>query len=75
MHLLLAECYGRGRVVDRGRRRRIWSFLQAGLGMNTGVGDAIDLGWKLAATIEGWGGPGLMASYEAERPRRWKAEC
>ncbi len=35
--------------------------------MNTGVGDAIDLGWKLAATIQGWGGPGLMASYEAER--------
>jgi hypothetical protein len=37
------------------------------LGMNTGIGDAIDLGWKLAATIQGWGGPELMTSYDAER--------
>ena len=35
--------------------------------MNTGVGDAIDLSWKLAATLQGWGGPGLLPSYEAER--------
>ena len=38
-----------------------------GLGMNSGVGDAVDLAWKLSATIAGWGGPGLLASYEAER--------
>ncbi|MEE8334211.1 MAG: FAD-dependent monooxygenase, partial [Alphaproteobacteria bacterium] len=38
-----------------------------GFGMNTGMGDAIDLGWKLAATIGGWGGPRLLESYEAER--------
>src|SRR5262249_54549171 len=38
-----------------------------GLGMNTGVGDAIDLAWKLSATLEGWGGPNLLASYETER--------
>ena len=38
-----------------------------GLGMNTGVGDAIDLSWKLAATLQGWGGPKLLASYEIER--------
>jgi hypothetical protein len=35
--------------------------------MNTGVGDAIDLSWKLAATLRGWGGPKLLQSYEAER--------
>jgi len=35
--------------------------------MNTGVGDAFDLSWKLAATLEGWGGPGLLESYEIER--------
>ena len=35
--------------------------------MNTGLGDATDLGWKLAATIQGWGGPHLLASYDAER--------
>jgi hypothetical protein len=38
-----------------------------GLGMNSGVGDAIDLSWKLAATLQGWGGPKLLASYETER--------
>jgi hypothetical protein len=38
-----------------------------GLGMNTGVGDAVDLSWKLAAALAGWGGPRLLASYEAER--------
>lgn len=38
-----------------------------GVGMNTGIGDAIDLGWKLAAVEAGWGGEALLASYEIER--------
>jgi hypothetical protein len=38
-----------------------------GLGYNTGVEDAVNLGWKLAALIKGWGGPALLASYEIER--------
>ena len=38
-----------------------------GYGMNTGVGDAVDLGWKLAAFVNGWGGETLLNSYEAER--------
>ncbi|MFF2028097.1 FAD-dependent monooxygenase, partial [Streptomyces sp. NPDC058171] len=38
-----------------------------GYGMNTGVGDAVDLGWKLAAVINGWGGERLLDSYDAER--------
>jgi len=38
-----------------------------GLGMNTGVGDAIDLSWKLHATLQGWGGTNLLHSYEIER--------
>jgi hypothetical protein len=37
------------------------------LGMNTGIGDAVDLGWKLAATLQGWGGARLIESYDAER--------
>ena len=37
------------------------------LGMNTGIADAVDLGWKLAAVLQGWGGPSLLASYDAER--------
>ena len=35
--------------------------------MNTGVGDAVGLGWAFAAILQGWGGPGLLAAYEAER--------
>ena len=38
-----------------------------GFGMNTGMGDAADLGWKLAACVEGWGGDALLESYEPER--------
>ena len=38
-----------------------------GLGMNTGIQDAFDLGWKLAAMVQGWGGPALLDSYDIER--------
>jgi 2-polyprenyl-6-methoxyphenol hydroxylase-like FAD-dependent oxidoreductase len=38
-----------------------------GVGMNTGIGDAVDLGWKLAAVETGWGGPALLSAYEIER--------
>jgi hypothetical protein len=35
--------------------------------MHTGLEEAVNLAWKLAAMTEGWGGPALLASYEAER--------
>jgi 2-polyprenyl-6-methoxyphenol hydroxylase-like FAD-dependent oxidoreductase len=62
-------------VADRYRDRRVLMAGDAvhlviptgGLGMNTGLGDAIDLAWKLAGTLQGWGGPGLLDSYELER--------
>ncbi len=38
-----------------------------GFGMNTGMGDAVDLGWKLEAMVRGWGGPRLLDSYVHER--------
>ena len=38
-----------------------------GLGMNTGIQDAANLGWKLAAAVFGWAPPGLLDSYESER--------
>src|SRR5690606_31170482 len=38
-----------------------------GFGMNMGIGDAVDLGWKLSAALNGWGGPALLDSYERER--------
>ncbi len=44
-----------------------------GYGMNQGVQDAVDLGWKLSATLSGWGSDGLLDSYELERKpvNRW----
>jgi 2-polyprenyl-6-methoxyphenol hydroxylase-like FAD-dependent oxidoreductase len=66
MNLLLADRYGEGRVFLAGDAVHL-VIPTGGLGMNTGVGDAIDLAWKLAATLEGWGGPNLLGSYETER--------
>jgi 2-polyprenyl-6-methoxyphenol hydroxylase-like FAD-dependent oxidoreductase len=64
--LLLAEHYSAGRVFIAGDAAHL-VIPTGGLGMNTGVGDANDISWKLAATLQGWGGPRLVASYEAER--------
>jgi 2-polyprenyl-6-methoxyphenol hydroxylase-like FAD-dependent oxidoreductase len=65
-NLLLADRYRDGRVFLAGDAAHL-VIPTGGLGMNTGVGDAIDLSWKLAATLEGWGGPALLDSYEIER--------
>jgi 2-polyprenyl-6-methoxyphenol hydroxylase-like FAD-dependent oxidoreductase len=65
-NLLLADRYRAGRVFLAGDAVRL-VIPAGGLGMNTGVGDAFDLSWKLAATLEGWGGPELLDSYEIER--------
>ena len=66
LNLLLADRYGRGRVFLAGDAAHL-VIPTGGLGMNTGVGDAVDLAWKLAGTLRGWGGPNLLASYEIER--------
>src|SRR5262249_34021259 len=66
MNLLLAESYGNGRVFLAGDAVHL-VVPTGGLGMNTGVGDAIDLSWKLAATLQGWGGSNLLRSYDIER--------
>ena len=63
---LVAERYGLGRVFLAGDAAHVMSPT-GGFGMNTGIGDSIDLAWKLAATLRGWGGPGLLSSYDAER--------
>ncbi len=63
---VVAERYGEGRVFLAGDAVHQLSPTGA-LGMNTGIADAVDLGWKLAAVLQGWGGGRLLASYEAER--------
>jgi 2-polyprenyl-6-methoxyphenol hydroxylase-like FAD-dependent oxidoreductase len=65
-NLLLADRYGHKRVFLAGDAVHL-VIPTGGLGMNSGVGDAVDLSWKLAATLKGWGGPALLASYEIER--------
>jgi 2-polyprenyl-6-methoxyphenol hydroxylase-like FAD-dependent oxidoreductase len=65
-NLLLADHYGKDRVLLAGDAVHL-VIPTGGLGMNSGVGDAIDLSWKLAATLAGWGGPNLLKSYEIER--------
>lgn len=65
-HLLIAERYRDKRVLIAGDAAHL-VIPTGGLGMNTGIGDAIDLSWKLAGTIAGWGGPNLLDSYEWER--------
>jgi 2-polyprenyl-6-methoxyphenol hydroxylase-like FAD-dependent oxidoreductase len=67
-NLLLADSYGEDRVFLAGDAVHL-VIPTGGLGMNSGVGDAIDLSWKLAATLEGWGGPALLPAYTAERRR------
>lgn len=63
---LVAERFGQGRVVLAGDAVHLFTPA-GGFGMNTGVDDAANLGWKLAAMVQGWGGPRLIESYERER--------
>jgi 2-polyprenyl-6-methoxyphenol hydroxylase-like FAD-dependent oxidoreductase len=63
---MLADAYGRDRILLAGDAAHTM-IPTGGYGMNTGLGDAINLGWKLAAAVQGWGGADLLASYEIER--------
>mgnify|MGYP003638771579 CR=1 FL=1 len=73
--LNIEDWYGRRLVVDKLREGRV--FLAgdsahlwvpyAGYGMNAGIADAIDLGWILAGSVNGWGGQKLLDAYVAER--------
>lgn len=65
-HKLLANHYRSGNVFLIGDACHLHSPF-GGHGMNLGVGDSVDLGWKLAACLQGWGGPALLDSYERER--------
>jgi 2-polyprenyl-6-methoxyphenol hydroxylase-like FAD-dependent oxidoreductase len=62
----VAQSYGRGRALIAGDAAHECSPT-GGIGMHTGLEEVVNLGWKLAAMIEGWGGPALIPSYAIER--------
>jgi hypothetical protein len=61
-----ARHYRVDRVFIAGDAAHVHSPL-GGQGMNTGIGDAMNLGWKLAGAVHGWAPPWLLDSYEDER--------
>ena len=63
---LVADQYGHGRVILSGDAVHLFTP-QGGFGMNTGIDDVANLAWKLAASVQNWGGPTLIDSYEKER--------
>ncbi len=63
---LIADSYRKERIFLAGDACHLHPPF-GGYGMNMGVADGVDLGWKFAACLQGWGGPGLLDSYEAER--------
>jgi 2-polyprenyl-6-methoxyphenol hydroxylase-like FAD-dependent oxidoreductase len=63
---LVAERYKAGRIFIAGDAAHLFTPT-GGFGMNTGIDDSSNLAWKLAAALQGWGGPRLLDSYEAER--------
>ncbi|MEU3609497.1 FAD-dependent monooxygenase [Streptomyces sp. NPDC035033] len=62
----VAARYRDGRVLLAGDAAHTLSP-SGGFGLATGIGDAADLGWKLAAELAGWAGPGLLDTYGSER--------
>ena len=65
-HSVVADKYRDGRVFLAGDACHLHPPF-GGFGMNMGVSDAVDLGWKIAATLQGWGGSALLDSYVQER--------
>ena len=63
---LVAEKMSEGRIFIAGDAAHLFTPT-GGLGYNTAIEDAVNLGWKLSAVINGWGGNGLLKSYHPER--------
>ena len=66
IHSLITPQFRDRRVFLAGDAAHLISPM-GGWGMNLGISDAADLGWKLAATLQGWGGEQLLDSYHVER--------
>lgn len=63
---MTARHYRHGRILLAGDAAHTMSPT-GGFGMNTGIIDTVNLGWKLAAALGGWAGPALLDSYDAEQ--------
>ncbi len=63
---LVANKFSNGRAFIAGDAAHLFTPT-GGMGYNTSVDDAVNLGWKLAAVVQGWADPALLDSYEAER--------
>src|SRR4030095_546013 len=61
-----AEQYRKGRILLAGDAAHV-QLPAGGPGLSTGLNDAVNLGWKLAAHIQGWGAADLLDSYHVER--------
>jgi len=66
LRFMLADSYRQGRVFIAGDAAHSHPPY-GGYGVNSGLEDARNLGWKLASTLQGWGGGDLLDSYDAER--------
>jgi 4-hydroxyisophthalate hydroxylase len=66
LRVSMADTYRDGRVLIAGDAAHSHPPY-GGYGLNTGLEDAVNLGWKLAAVLQGWGGPRLLDSYTEER--------
>lgn len=65
-YALVADRFRTGRLLVAGDAAHLFTPT-GGMGYNTSVDDAVNLGWKLAAVVQGWAPPALLDSYEAER--------
>jgi 2-polyprenyl-6-methoxyphenol hydroxylase-like FAD-dependent oxidoreductase len=65
-YTLVANRYATGRMFIAGDAAHLFTPA-AGMGYNTAIDDAVNLGWKLAGVVQGWAGESLLDSYEAER--------
>ena len=66
LRVAVAETYQAGRIFIAGDAAHSHPPY-GGFGLNNGLEDAVNLAWKLAARLEGWGGDALLDSYDAER--------
>jgi 2-polyprenyl-6-methoxyphenol hydroxylase-like FAD-dependent oxidoreductase len=70
----LVQQYRSGRVLLAGDAAHSY-FISGTQGLNTGIQDAVNLGWKLAAEVNGWAPPGLLDTYHSERHPVGRRAC